>query len=95
MAGYSDITEQKVVYHNAAGAEQEHPEGEKEESKSHHAQSDHTSGCGYSISGVLETWKFSRGGNFSVFRDIAFFAKISPARKLNPYDVIKEIRVVS
>ena len=26
---------------------------------------------------ILKTWEFSRGGNF---RDIAFFAKIPPAR---------------
>ena len=36
--------------------------------------------------------EFSRGGNF---HDIAFFAKISPARKFNPYDFIEEIGVVS
>ena len=36
--------------------------------------------------------EFSRGGNFP---DIAFFAKISPARKFNPYDFIEEIGVVS
>ena len=35
---------------------------------------------------------FSRGGNF---RDFAFFAKISPMRKLNPYYLMKEIEVLS
>ena len=35
-------------------------------------------------------WKFSRGDNFCIFGDIAFFAKIIPKRKLNPYDFIKE-----
>ena len=33
--------------------------------------------------------------NFRLFCDIAFFAKIYLAQKLNPYDFIKEIGVVS
>ena len=39
--------------------------------------------------------EFFDWGNFRVFRDIAFFAKISPTQKLNPYDFIKEISVES
>ena len=35
-------------------------------------------------------WKFSYGCNFHVFGDISFFVKITPAKKLNPYDFIKK-----
>ena len=42
--------------------------------------------------------EYCKRGNYCVgvyFRDIAFFAKISPTQKFNSYDFIKEIGVVS